>query len=316
MFKKKIKQKIHFYKNVYPLIKTNLHLGKNLCYEFYRSQYFSNHSELTLFAFHRGYGNLRHFFNYHIEKGVDRIVLLDLTTDEKIINEIKDLENLIIYRTKISNISLKEITIMLNYLRLKFGSKRWCLTLETCEYIRFPYDDEGTLPELISFLSHEYRRTLFGIIVIMYPSEYSQLKLFSPENCLNNKLIPFFDGYGYIVSYNIIKKQIEVKGGVLKRLKMESLFPEYITLNRIPIVKLGKNDIYMDNTSRLLNTALNHPSFWFHQTPTCCIEVYRKDIIEEIFKKKKHIFSPTASIKRLNWRDFYNYGLISLGQFF
>jgi len=315
--KRWFKRKTNYFKNVKPFLDDIKKKGTELklVVETKLSSFVDNN--VVLVSLYRGYGELKHFIEYHQQRGVGKIVLLDVSGKESVADIVSNINGICLYRPVFGNIkNEKDYNKMLNFLRFKYAVGKWCLSLESCEYFRYPYDDESVIQELVEFLKSEHRRMMHAIAVIMYPNPTISIKDFSPKISFDTdkQKSPCFDGYGYRVNYNSTINQIQVSGGFLSRLGIESEYPEYKILNRIPLVFWSKNDAYISGTDRLLNSSLNHPCFEYHQTPIGCIEIYHNDILEQI--PENLIYSKTGSIQRYSWRELCSYGLIQTGQWF
>ena len=214
------------------------------------------------------YGNeplLGAFLAHHRQLGVENYVVLDLSPDGKAASILAGEPNCAVWRPRVPG--TRKAMLWLNYLRWRYGTGRWVLSLEPCEFLIFHKSETRKLRDLMEFVSGERRDHVFAIAIEMYgdrPAE--QLSLAPGQRPV--ELLPYFDPTGYVTSEPGLFFHTTVRGGPQRRALYGARAP---ALNRVPLVKWRWFYNYAAGTRLLMPRRVNRPHAPWHTTPTACL---------------------------------------------
>lgn len=202
----------------------------------------SKHDVVVCCLFKNGEYYLPSFLNHYHSMGISKFVFLDNGSTDKSIEIIKQHENVIIIRSKLSfkryNISFKK------YLLKKYGLNRWTLLVDIDELWIYPYYEKVPLSNLISYLERFQFNAVQGIMLDMFSSK-SIDELKNDENRDLKSMFPFYDTRGIVKeeSFRGIKNYVFCYGGVSK-----TFFgvDESMYLSKIPLTKFRSNTMIYD----------------------------------------------------------------------
>ena len=226
-----------------------------------------------LVAFVPFYGNdaiLPAFLDHHRTLGVDLFVWLDLSTEGGLAARLADANDCMVWRPRGRTPKLKRSVLWLNHLRRRFGTGRWCLSLDPSEFVVFNHSETRTLKDLAEFAEGERRDHLFAIVIEMYAERpASEMSLAPGQHPL--ELLSLFDPLGYETPergrfYNIV-----VRGGPQRRKLFQAIPRRAPALSRIPLVKWRWFFSYAAGTRLMLPRKLNQPHAIKHANPTLCL---------------------------------------------
>ncbi|HVH76265.1 MAG TPA: glycosyltransferase family 2 protein [Stellaceae bacterium] len=218
------------------------------------------------------YGNerlLQPFLDHHRQLGVDEFVFLDLSVEGGLAAALADEGDCAVWRPRGEPEPARAI-YWLNYLRRRYASGRWCLSLEPNELFVFCRSECRQLRDLTDFLEAERRNHLYALVVEMYGERpAATLNLRPGEHPL--AALPYFDGLGYATTGPHRYRNVVVRGGVQRRTLYWDMPRRSPALNRIPLVKWHWNYLYVAGTRLLMPRRLNTSHSPWHSTPTACL---------------------------------------------
>jgi hypothetical protein len=229
----------------------------------------SPRSKVILVAPYYGNGELvPHFLDYYSLIGVDEFVFLDLSSRQDLAERVPAGMRVAIWRPH-SLQSLAPAIHWLNFLRRRYATGRWCLSVEPTDYFAFPGSDTRHLRDLVEFLDNEGRNHIYALRLIMYGEEAAAEAKLNASDPL--KALPYFDALGYICWEDGPFKSAVTRGGVERR----ALFPlepvRAPAVQRIPLVKWERKFNYIASTRLLSPRRLNTAHAPWHLCPTACL---------------------------------------------
>lgn len=218
------------------------------------------------------YGNdrlLQAFLDHHRKLGVEEFVLLDLSVEGGLAAALAEERDCAVWRPRGEPDPGRAI-YWLNYLRRRYGTGRWCLSLEPNELLVFSRSECRELRDLTDFLEAERRNHLYAVVVEMYGDRpASMLSLKPGEHPLS--ALPYFDALGYATTGPHRYRNVVVRGGVQRRTLYWDMPRRSPALNRVPLVKWRWNYLYVAGTRLLMPSRLNTSHSPWHSSPTACL---------------------------------------------
>ena len=218
------------------------------------------------------YGNfdlLPVFLRHHRRLGVDEFVFLDLSAEGGLGQHLADVRDCAVWRPR-GPIDPSRAIYWLNFLRRRYATDRWCLSLEPTELFVFARSEERQIKDLIEFIESEQRDHLFALVIDMYGDRpVDKLSFKRGQNPLNK--LNWFDPLGYVTAWPGHNRNVTVRGGVQRRVLHATTPRQSPPLNRVPLVKWRKFYAYVAGTRLLMPRRLNTAHAPWHTTPTACL---------------------------------------------
>ena len=207
------------------------------------------------------------FLDHHRRLGVDAFAFLDLSPNGDLSERLAGQSDCAVWRPRGEPDPTKAI-YWLNYLRWRYATGRWCLSLEPTDWFVFPRSETRQIRDLIDFLETERRNHIYALVVEMYGDRPdSALSLKSGEHPLT--ALPYFDPYGYTTAMRPGRfRNVVVRGGVQRRTLFRDSPRRTPALNRIPLVKWRWFYAYVAGTRLMMPRRLNPPHSPWHSSPT------------------------------------------------
>lgn len=227
-------------------------------------------TELVLVAPY--YGNERllpSFLDHHRRQGVDEFVFLDLSAEGTLLARLAGDADCAVWRSRGTPDAGLAI-FWLNYLRWRYGTSRWCLSIEPSELFVFPHCETRKIKDLIEFVETERRGHVYALVIEMYGEEPAASHDLSLEDHPLAAL-PFFDPYGYTTATPGRFRNVLVRGGVCRRALFSKSPRRAPAVNRVPLVKWQWYFVYLAGTRFILPRRLNLPHPPYHSSPTACL---------------------------------------------
>ena len=228
-----------------------------------------DHGVVAVVPFYGSHDLLTAFLAHHRGIGVDQFVFLDLSGKGNLAAGLAEHKDCAVWRPR-GRTDPERAIHWLNYLRWRYATGRWCLSLEPSELFVFRNCEWRRIKDLIEFLHAENRNHLFGLVVEMYgdgPALEAGLK--PGENPLDK--LPYFDAYGYDTLGPGRWRNVVVRGGVLRRTVFQDTPFRSPPLNRVPLVKWRWYYGYLAGTRLMMPRRLNVPHSRWHTSPTACL---------------------------------------------
>lgn len=231
-----------------------------------------NNAILAVVPFYGTDSILPHFVSYYRRLGVSHFVFLDLSRERALAATLADEADCTVWQPKRGAAPSNAIH-WLNFLRRRYGTGRWCLSVEPSDFLVFPRSESRTLRDLTEFLASENRRHLFALVVEAYGDEPAAALECTPSNP-PQELLPYIDPVGYAYMRRGRLRTSIMTGGVQRRTLFSQTPLSSPALNRTPLVRWRWYYNYMASTRMMVPGILNTPHARWHLTPTGCLMRY------------------------------------------
>jgi hypothetical protein len=218
------------------------------------------------------YGNkelIASFLRYYRRLGVDDFVFLDLSSQQPLAELLRGESRCAVWRPH--GMPSPRLAIhWLNFLRRRYGTGRWCLSVEPSEFLVFPHSETRDIHDLTEFLGTEQRDHLFAVVLEMYADHpASALSLAPDDNPF--EVLPYFDPVGYACRGMGRLRSVPTQGGVQRRTLFAQTPQNAPVLNRIPLVRWRWYYSYVAGTRLMVPGWLNIAHSRWHLNPTACL---------------------------------------------
>lgn len=218
------------------------------------------------------YGNdqiLPCFLDHHRRLAVDEFVFLDLSDDGGLAQRLRDQPDCAVWRPR-AGADPGQAIYWLNFLRRRYATGRWCLSLEPSDLFVFARSESRRIKDLVDFLETEHRDHVYALVVEMYGDRpAASLSLGAGESPFDR--MPYFDPFGYWISDAGPHRNVLTRGGVQRRTLFSDSPARSPGLNRIPLVKWRRFYAYVAGTRLMVPARLNTPHSSWHTSPTACL---------------------------------------------
>ena len=218
------------------------------------------------------YGNsamLPCFLEHHRRLGVDQFVFLDLSEDGGLARRLGDDLDCAVWRPRAAA-DPEQAIFWLNFLRRRYATGRWCLSLEPSDLFVFARSESRRIKDLTDFLETEHRDHIYALVVEMYGDRPTAGAGLDADDSPLDRL-PYFDPLGYWVSDVGHHRNVVMRGGVQRRTLYAETPARSPSLSRIPLVKWSRFCAYVAGTRLMVPARLNTPHSSWHSSPTACL---------------------------------------------
>ncbi len=144
----------------------------------------------------------------------------------------------------------------LNYLLLRYGTGRWCLTVDADELLVYSAMETVNLTNLTSSLTAARTPALGGLMLDLFPKgRLSQARFDGTDDPVTT--LGWFDAGPYRAQRQLPLKNLWVQGGIREKLFFRDETRRSPTLNKIPLVKWQRSFAYVTSTHSMLPPRLN-----------------------------------------------------------
>ncbi len=276
------------------------------------------------------------FLDYYRKLGVDHFVFVDNNSDDGSREYLAAQGDTSVWMTTQSYRRSKFGVDWLNGLQSRYGVGHWTLVVDVDEFFVYPYCDSRPLQALTDWLDASSVMSFGAMLLDMYP------KLPLEDVCYKDGQDPFeiaeyFDAGNYFISRNPKYGNLWIQGGVRARMFFAGEPERAPSLNKIPLVKWSRGNVYISSTHMLLPRRLNlvYDETGGEKASGCLLHAkflntFRQKTDEELKRKqhfahsyeyiayKKGLKDKTSfwckwSEKYINWRQLEILGLMSKG---
>ena len=177
------------------------------------------------------------FLEYYRKLGVEHFFFIDNGSTDGFRELAERHKDITVYHTNErysqSNYGLRWTHNLLN----RYGKGKWCLIVDSDEFLVYKNSEKTQLPELASQLETNGQEALFAALLDMYGAR--KKKYHSGANPLT--CCPFFDEPTYF--NNRSADTLWLYGGVRCRVFSSGIPQESPALNKIPFIKWGPKDL-------------------------------------------------------------------------
>jgi len=279
---------------------------------------------------------LPYFLEYYRHLGVNHFLFVDNDSEDGSPEYLAPQSDVSLWRTKESYRKAKFGIDWLNGLQSHYGSGNWSLVVDVDEYFVYPFCDSRPLRALTDWLDASSIKSFGAMLIDMYPKDSPDLAACKDgQNPL--ELAQYFDSGNYMISRNATYGELWIQGGPRARVFFPDNPEQAPALNKIPLVKWSRGNVYASSTHRLLPRGLNLVyDEWGGEKASGCLlhakflNTFRQKSEEEL-ERKEHYSNGKEyraytkgmraesglwckwSEKYINWRQLEILGLMSKG---
>lgn len=289
--------------------------------------------DILLFASFRNEAHrLPFFLRYYRRLGVDHFFLVDNGSEDGGVDYLKAQSDVTLWHTTKSYRRSRYGVDWLNWLKSRYGHNRWCLTVDTDEFLVYPFCDTRPLRALTDWLDASSIKSFGTAMIDMYPRASGQP--YKPGDD------PFaascwFDTGNYQITRNDLYGNLWIQGGPRARAYFADAPETAPALNKIPLVKWHRRYVYASSTHMLLPRGLNRTyDEWGGEKTSGCllhakfVDSFEDRAREEVLRKEHYAAAREYdaydtheqprlwnewSEKYVNWRQLEILGLMSSG---
>jgi len=279
---------------------------------------------------------LPYFLEYYRNLGVDKFLFVENGSDDGSREFLEDQPDVSLWTTTQSYKRAKFGVDWLNGLQSRFGAGHWNLVVDVDEFFIYPFCDSRPLRALTDWLDASSIKSFGAMLLDMYPKDpLDQIAYAEGQNPM--EIAEYFDSGNYMISRNPKYGNLWIQGGPRARVFFANEPARAPALNKIPLVKWAKGNVYTSSTHSLLPRGLNLVYDEWGGEKASGILLHAKfldsfkDKSEEELKRKQHFAnsheyraynkglktSPSLwcrwSEKYINWRQLEILGLMSKG---
>lgn len=279
-----------------------------------------------------------YFLDYYRALGVRHFLFVDNDSSDGFMDIIGTAPDCSVWHTGASYKESKFGVHWLNYLRRRYGTGHWCLTLDPDEFLVYPYINSRSLVELTEYLDSTGKESFFSLMLDMYgKGGIEQANCKSGQNPL--EVCPWFDPVGYYQDRRPNYGEWWIRGGVRRRVFFPDQPEHAPALNKTVLVKWKWRYSYIASTHIVWPNRLNRPHFKDTLAPTGCLLHFKylslfREKVEEEMQRRQHyaasreysryleqmanktvLWSP-GSMRFESWLQCVDLGLMNIGHWF
>lgn len=236
---------------------------------------------------------LPYFLDYYRALGVDHFLFVDNGSDDGAGEMIADEPDVSLWRTEASYKRSRFGADWLNWLKFRYGSGHWTLTLDADEFLVYPFCDTRPISALTDWLDQSGIRSLGTMLIDMYPRGPVADASYRPGQD-PFELAPWFDAGNYVISKNPRYGNLWIQGGPRARVYFAKSPEHAPSLNKIPLVRWDRRHAHVASTHMLLPRGLNqvYDEAGGEKTSGCLLHAKFLDLLAgkaaEEFERRQH----------------------------
>ncbi len=196
------------------------------------------------------------FLNYYRNLGISHFLIVDNGSTDGSHEYLADQSDVSIWTTTESYKRAAFGVHWVNYLLRKFAVGHWILCVDVDEFFVYPHCDTRPLDALTDWLDACSVRSFGTLLLDMYPKGKIQDAHYEDgDNPIETA--PYFDAGNYAYSMNAKYKNLWIQGGPRQRVFFAEKPSFGPALNKIPLVKWGRANMYISSTHVILPRSLN-----------------------------------------------------------
>ena len=296
----------------------------------------SSNSILLFATIRNEFKRLPFFLSYYRKLGVDHFFFVDNGSTDESVNYLSNQSDVSVWNTDRSYRKSRFGADWLNWLKFRYGSGHWTLTLDPDEFFVYPFCDTRPLPALCDWLDVCGLRSFGTLLLDLYPKGTLEDAEYHPGED-PTEIAPWFDSGNYIASKNPKYGNLWIQGGPRARMFFSEVPEQAPALNKIPLVKWDRRFVFVSSTHMLLPRGLNfvYDEAGGEKTSGCLLHTkfvdgFTKKALEEAARHQHYsrgreydaYLSADCvenglwtqwSEQYLNWRQLEHLGLMSKG---
>ncbi len=214
-------------------------------------------SDVYLFAtVHNEILRLPYFLEYYRKLGISHFFLVDNNSDDGSRAYLELQPDVSLWHTEGSYKRSKFGMDWLNYLMRKFAKGHWILVVDVDEFLVYPYCDTRPINALTDWLDASSIKSFSAMLLDMYPEGAMESQKYdSGEDPFS--VLTHFDSGNYTQKPNPVYGNLWIQGGPRQRNFFREFPNQAPALNKIPLVKWKRGNVFVSSTHTLLPRGLN-----------------------------------------------------------
>lgn len=199
---------------------------------------------------------VEHWLEHYRSLGVAHFLVVDNDSDDGTAEYLSRQPDVSLWSTSHSYKDSRFGVDWLNRLQQRYGSGRWCLTVDADELLVYPDSSTRNLAALTDHLDRSGREAFGALMLDLYPKgPVSQIDFKAGQDPV--AVLPFFDADNYRAKHHEVFENLWIQGGVRERMFFMDRLERAPTLNKTPLVKWRRGYTYVASTHQMLPRRLN-----------------------------------------------------------
>lgn len=281
---------------------------------------------------------LPHFMDHYRRLGVGHFLFVDNDSDDGGRDWLAGQSDVSLWHTGASYRASRFGMDWLQWLMIRHGHGRWCVTVDADELLIYPHHDTRTLPALTGWLEARGIEAMGALMVELYPKGRLDARDYRPgQDPL--ELLQWFDRANYTITRKPDIDALWVQGGPRSRVFLADQPQRGPTLTKLPLVRWHRRYVYLNSTHSLLPRRLNRVIYDDQGGEMLCGALLHTKFLPVVVEKsveerrrRQHFGDPAvfdayhtalarapdlwcpASTRYLGWRQLESEGLMSRGE--
>lgn len=276
------------------------------------------------------------FFDYYRKLGVNHFLIIDNGSDDGSHDWLAGQPDVSLWSTTASYKRARYGLDWQNWLLRRHGHGHWCATVDTDEFLVYPFSDTRPLRALTDWLEASSIRAFAAMILDMYPKGPVDAQPYR-EGQDPFEIACWFDSGNYSIKKNPGLGNLWIQGGPRARVFFPDAPKRAPALNKIPLVHWHRSYAYVSSTHMILPRGLNltYDAWGGEKASGCLLHAKFLDTLtikaEEEMQRRQHFAASKEYIayrdglrahpdmwckwseKYINWRQLEILGLLSKG---
>ena len=197
---------------------------------------------------------LPYWLNHHRRLGVEHFLIVDNGSDDGT-RDLLEAPDISLWSTSASYREARFGLDWAGWLLMRFGHRKWCLTLDADELLIYPDHDRMDLRALTALLERRGQSALGALMLDLFPKGPLGAQRHDPDQD-PLEVIPWFDTR-YRAQRIGPRRKLWVQGGVRERVFFADAPERAPTLNKLPLVFWRRHYAYDNSTHTALPPTLN-----------------------------------------------------------
>jgi len=199
---------------------------------------------------------LTYFLEYYRHLGVDHFLFVENGSDDGTRDYLEAQPDVSLWTTEQSYKRSKFGVDWLNALQSRYGVGHWNLVVDVDEFFVYPFCDSRPLRALTDWLDASSIKSFGAMLLDMYPKGEIDAQPYR-DGQDPMEIAEYFDPGNYSISRNPKYGNLWIQGGARARKFFTNEPARAPALNKIPLVKWSRGNVYISSTHMLLPRGLN-----------------------------------------------------------
>lgn len=199
---------------------------------------------------------LPYFLEYYRKLGIKHFLMIDNDSTDGSRDYLSSQNDVSLWRTGESYKKANYGINWVNHLLRHYGAGHWTLTVDPDEFLVYPFHDTRPIGALTDWLDTYGLRSFPAMLLDMYPKGPFDAEAYrSGQNPFD--VACWFDSGNYVIRKNAEMRNLWIQGGPRARMFFSRQPDQAPSLNKIPLVRWSKDQVFVSSTHMLLPRRLN-----------------------------------------------------------